>query len=74
MHGEGAPETLFRVAAALILALVLSPVVRTVTSELNHSLGHAWPFSLSHCHVSATPGCNEDDAARAAVSPSRLSR
>jgi hypothetical protein len=62
MDREGAAETLFKVAAALIVALVFAPVVRTVTVELNHSVGRAWPFSLGHCHFAATPGCGVDEA------------
>lgn len=55
---------LLSVAAAFAVALVLTPVVRSVTIGLDHTLGQAWPFSLAHCHVRATPGCAEAERAR----------
>jgi len=44
-------------AVALAIALIGAPVVRTVTSELNGTVGRAWPFSLARCVSLATPGC-----------------
>ena len=49
--------SVIQVAVALGLALVVAPIVRTVTSELNGTVGRAWPFSLARCVVLATPGC-----------------
>ncbi len=48
-----------QVALALGLALVAAPVVRTVTAELDNTVGRAWPFSLTRCSAAATPGCRD---------------
>jgi len=48
---------------AFAVALVLSPAVRGVSIELNHSLGRFWPFLHSHCHAGSTPGCEPYAAA-----------
>jgi hypothetical protein len=48
-----------QVALALGLALVAAPVVRTVTAELDNTVGRAWPFSLTRCAAPATPGCRD---------------
>ena len=48
-----------QVALALGLALVAAPVVRTVTAELDNTVGRAWPFSLTRCSSPATPGCRD---------------
>ncbi len=48
-----------QVAVALGVALVAAPVVRSVTSELNGTVGRVWPFSLSRCLSLATPGCQD---------------
>ena len=52
-HGEA----LVNVAAALAAAMVLAPFARAITVDLDNTLGRAWPFSISRCHVRATPGC-----------------
>ena len=49
---------MFAVMMALAIALVCSAMVRTVTAELNDTVGQAWPFSLVHCHVASSPGCS----------------
>jgi hypothetical protein len=64
-------ETFVRVAAALAIALVFSPMIRTITSELDNSVGRVWPFTLNHCHVRATPGCDLDTGGPAAATPAR---
>lgn len=46
-------------ALALGLALVAAPVVRTVTAELDNTVGRAWPFSLTRCASPTTPGCRD---------------
>lgn len=48
-----------QVSVALGLALVASPVVRSVTSELNGTVGQVWPFSMARCASLATPGCQD---------------
>lgn len=48
---------LVQIAFALLLALIAAPIVRTVTSELNHTMGRVWPFSIARCHSPTTPGC-----------------
>lgn len=50
---------LVQAALALGLALIAAPVVRTLTSELDNSVGRAWPFSLARCASPATPGCGD---------------
>ncbi len=45
-------------ALALGFALIAAPVVRTVTVELDSTVGRAWPFSLARCSSAATPGCS----------------
>lgn len=50
--------TLAQAALALGIALVMAPVVRSVTGELNNTVGRAWPFSLARCVSPATPGCD----------------
>jgi hypothetical protein len=59
MDAQEPGQALLRVAAAFVIAVMLSPVVRSVTAGLDGTLGQAWPFSLTRCHVSATPGCDE---------------
>jgi len=51
--------SVIQVAVALGLALVVAPMVRNVTSELNGTVGRAWPFSLARCVSLATPGCGD---------------
>lgn len=58
------PYALVQVAVALAVALIVSPVVRTTTIELNNSVGRTWPFSMRHCLTSRTPGCDEGGAGR----------
>lgn len=58
MSRDASLEALVRVVAALMLALIVSPVIRTATIELNNSVGRAWPFSLTYCHARASPGCD----------------
>jgi len=48
-----------QVAVALGLSLVVAPMVRNVTAELNDTVGRAWPFWLARCAVLATPGCGD---------------
>ena len=57
-----------QVALALGLALIAAPVVRTVTAELDNTLGRAWPFSLTRCASLMTPGCR-DVAASSVLRP-----
>jgi hypothetical protein len=71
MDRSGPAETFVRVAAALAIALVFSPMVRTITSELDDSVGRVWPFALNHCHVRATPGCDLDRGGPLAGTPAR---
>lgn len=49
---------LMQVALAFAVALMAAPVVRTVTFELNNTVGRAWPFALARCQSAATPGCS----------------
>ncbi len=69
MDRDRTTETLFSVVAAFVVALVLSPVVRSFTVELNHSVGQVWPFSMSHCHVASTPGCAGAEVEARSVAP-----
>ena len=57
-----------QVALALGLALVAAPMVRTVTAELDNTVGRAWPFSMTRCSSPATPGC-QDVAAWSVLRP-----
>lgn len=54
---EGLAASGLQVLLALAIALVLSFPVRSVSIEINHTLGRAWPFSLAHCRTRDTPGC-----------------
>lgn len=54
---------------ALAMALIAAPVVRSVTAELNGSVGRAWPFSLTRCVPPATPGCDRVSVRSAAGQP-----
>lgn len=58
-----------QVAFALGLALVAAPMVRTVTSELNGTVGRAWPFSMTRCLSPMTPGCRDASVQSAAGQP-----
>ena len=44
----------------LAAALVLAPVVRGATLELNHLLGRVWPFSLGRCVSHSARGCDTE--------------
>jgi len=46
-------------AVALGLALIAAPIVRGLTSELDNTVGRAWPFSMARCSSGATPGCHD---------------
>ncbi len=46
------------IAFSLAVAMLAAPLIRAATAELNQSLGTQFPFSLAHCHVPATPGCD----------------
>ena len=46
-----------QIALALVAAMGGALLTRSVTAELNQTVGTVWPFSLDHCHVSASPGC-----------------
>ena len=46
-----------QVAVALGIALIAAPIIRNLTSDLNGSVGRAWPFSLTRCAAVETPGC-----------------
>ena len=46
------------VGMALAIALLCSTMLRTVAAEVNNTAGRMWPFSLAHCHVAASPGCD----------------
>ncbi len=59
METQDPGEAMLRVAAAFLIALMLSPVVRSLTAELDGTLGQSWPFSLTRCHAPETPGCAE---------------
>lgn len=65
-----------QVAFALGLALVAAPVVRTVTAELDNTMGRAWPFSLARCSSPATPRCRDaaSSAGRRLAGPVRTGR
>lgn len=58
-----------QVALALATALMTAPIVRAVTSELNGTIGRAWPFSLARCFSPATPGCSRPPVQSAASQP-----
>ena len=45
----------------LLLAMIISPIIRQTTAELNRSLGTTWPFAFAHCRVVTTPGCDRTD-------------
>lgn len=49
---------LMQVTLAFAFALMAAPVVRTVTYELNNTVGRAWPCALAWCQSAATPGCS----------------
>lgn len=55
-------NTVVQVAVALAVALVAAPVVRSVTVELNTTVGRVWPFSMARCHAPTTPGCSVQPA------------
>lgn len=50
-------EDVVPLALAVVVSLAAAPIVRTVTVELNNTLGRVWPFSMTRCHSLATPGC-----------------
>lgn len=50
---------LVQASVALAIAFLAAPVVRTVTSEINDTVGRAWPFALARCSAPATPGCRD---------------
>jgi len=50
---------LVQVAFALGFALIAAPIVRTVTAELDATVGRAWPFSLARCSSPEAPGCRD---------------
>ena len=50
-------RTVCHVACALVATVAIAPMVRTVTAELNQTIGRTWPFADAHCRVLATPGC-----------------
>ncbi len=52
-----------RVLTVLMLAALLSTVVRAVTAGSNQTLGRIWPFSLARCQSPFTPGCGGPDMA-----------
>lgn len=54
---RGLVPAIFRSAAVLVLALVLSPAIRGITADLTGSVGRTWPFTLEHCRTLETPGC-----------------
>ena len=58
MRHDREGRDVFAVMMALVVALVCSVMVRNVTAELNDTVGRAWPFSLVHCAVAASPGCS----------------
>lgn len=63
--------TAVQIGVALVLALVLAPVVRTVTAELDEHLGRVWPFSLTRCHTPSSPSCDGRLLASAHVGTAR---
>ncbi len=53
--------TMFRFAAMTVCALFRAAMVRSMTVELNRSVGRVWPFSLVRCATPDTPGCRFDE-------------
>ena len=48
---------MIQTAVALTIALAVAPGLRTITAELNNTVGRVWPFSMARCHAPMTPGC-----------------
>ena len=61
MHKRISEQPLAQVVIALVVALIFSPVVSSVTTELSQTMGRAWPFSLEH--RAARPGSVDDASA-----------
>lgn len=58
MYRRVSEVPLASVMIALVIAFVLAPVVRSVTTELTLSIGQLWPFSLEPCPAKRNPGCS----------------
>ncbi len=58
---RGMTDALSRAVVCLAVAMVLSLVVRGVTASANQTLGRVWPFSLTYCQPTSTPGCAAAD-------------
>ena len=48
---------LTQIALTVAIALGGALLTRSVTTELNQTVGTVWPFSLDHCYGPASPGC-----------------
>ena len=71
-HAPAAADTPKLIATGLAAAMLVAPIVRHVSAELNQSLGTQFPFSLAHCRTPAMPGCDVAGKLRfAAGSPTR---
>ncbi len=47
-----------QIALAVVIALGGALLARSITTELNQTVGTVWPFSLAHCYGPASPGCD----------------
>ncbi len=52
---------LTQIALTVAIALGGASLTRSVTTELNQTVGTVWPFSLAHCYGPATPGCEPQE-------------
>lgn len=50
--------SMVQIALALVIALVAAPMVSTVTSAMDDTVGRVWPFSLEHCQWTAISKCS----------------
>ena len=51
-----------RLSVAVVVALALSPAVRSVTAGLTTTVGTRWPFAMEHCRSMDTPGCQAGES------------
>ena len=61
--GPASDETtaLARIALAVVIVLGGALLTRSVTTELNQTVGTMWPFSLASCYGPASPGCADGE-------------
>ena len=52
---------LTQIALTVAIALGGASLTRSVTTELNQTVGTVWPFNLTHCYGPASPGCGACD-------------